>query len=64
MSPEHIRQCSVHAEIDALRKAKNVRGATIYVARIGKKGNPASSRPCPDCYEVIVEAGVSKIVYT
>ena len=65
VSPEHIKQyCSVHAEVDAIRKLKSARGATIYVARIGKRGNRALSRPCPNCYAAIKSAGIAKIVYT
>lgn len=65
VSPEHIKEhCSVHAEVDAIRKLKNARGATIYIARIGKRGNQALSRPCDSCYTAIQKAGINKIVYT
>ena len=65
VSPEHIKQwCSVHAEVDAIRKLKDAKGATIYVARVGKKGNQTISRPCKRCYEAINQAGITKIVYT
>ena len=65
VSPEHIKEhCSVHAEVDAIRKLKNARGATIYIARIGKRGNQALSRPCDNCYTAIQRAGINKIVYT
>lgn len=64
---EHkIKQyCSVHAEADAIKKVRgNAKGATIYVARIGLSGNKRLSRPCNYCYEKIVDAGITKIVYT
>ena len=64
MSPEHIKSCSVHAEIDSLRKVTSARGGTIYVARVDRLGVPALSRPCEACYEALVEAGISKIIYT
>jgi pyrimidine deaminase RibD-like protein len=65
VSPEHIKKwCSVHAEMDAIRKLKDAKGATIYVARIGKMGNQALSRPCNNCYHAIKKAGITKIVYT
>lgn len=65
VSAEHIQQyCHVHAEIDALRKIKNPRGATIYVARVNKRGQTRLSRPCDRCYQAIVDAGVGRIVYT
>lgn len=65
VSPEHIKShCSVHAEVDALRKLKDAKGATIYVARIGRRGDKMLSRPCNMCYIAIRDAGVAKIVYT
>lgn len=65
VSNEHIKShCSVHAEIDALKKATNVRGATIYIARVNKKGQPRMSRPCDSCYSEIIRNGIKKIVYT
>jgi len=65
VSAEHIKKhCSVHAEIDAIKKAKNVSGATIYVARINKRGQQRDSRPCSSCLESIRRNGIKKIVYT
>ena len=65
VSPEHIKKhCSIHAEVDAIRKVKDAKGATIYVARVGKKGNQTISRPCNYCYDAIKRAGITKIVYT
>lgn len=54
----------MHAEIDAIKKAKDVSGATIYVARVNRKGAARDSRPCSRCYEVIKSNGIKKIVYT
>jgi len=65
VSSEHIKtHCSVHAEIDALKKAGDVRGATIYVARVNKTGQERNSRPCKYCYSDIKKSGIKKIVYT
>lgn len=65
VSSEHIKtHCSVHAEIDALKKAGDVRGATMYIARVNKRGQDRSSRPCDKCYSNIINAGIKKIVYT
>lgn len=55
---------SVHAEIDALSRAKYTKGATLYIARINKKGTPRFSKPCKNCAKAIKEAGISKIIYT
>jgi len=56
--------CSVHAEVDALNKIKDARGATIYVARINNFGKSMLSRPCNNCYSAIRESGIKHIVYT
>lgn len=57
--------CHVHAEIDAIKKVKSeLKGATIYVARVNSFGNGLLSRPCERCYEVIISSGINKIVYT
>lgn len=54
----------VHAEIDAMRKIGDLRGAKIYIARINKNGVRGLSRPCDACYQEITNAGIHKIVYT
>lgn len=66
VSPEHIKEeCSVHAEAAVLRKAgARARGGTLYVARLSKRGVATISKPCDRCWELIVEAGVYKVVYT
>jgi len=65
VSSEHIKtHCSVHAEVDAIKRAGDVRGATIYVARINKRGQERNSRPCPLCYKEIINSGIKKIIYT
>lgn len=55
---------SVHAEIDALSRVSNPAGATIYVARINKSGEPRLSKPCNRCAKALREAGITKVVYT
>lgn len=65
VSAEHIKtHCSIHAEIDALRKVSNAKGATIYVARVNKKGQDRMSRPCDRCHDAISDAGIRKVIYT
>jgi deoxycytidylate deaminase len=59
-----INNCSVHAEIDALSRVGNPKGATIYVARVNRKGFPRLSRPCDECYSKLTKAGIRRIVYT
>ena len=66
VSPEHIKtHCSVHAEVDAIRDAGwNVKGATLYVARVNRQGTDRNSKPCDRCTVVIQETQIKKVIYT
>jgi deoxycytidylate deaminase len=58
---------TVHAEFDAISKVKNkqlLRGATIYVARIGRNGHPGMSCPCKMCQQLINKHGLKRAVFT
>lgn len=59
-----LQHCSVHAEVDALSRAGNPKGATMYIARINKQGVERMSRPCNNCYRSILDSGISKIIFT
>lgn len=68
-SPDTIKDMpgiySRHAEQDAIARAgMAAKGATIYVARVSRQGLPMLSRPCFNCHKAIVDAGITKIVYT
>lgn len=52
---------SVHAEIAALRQVSDPRGATAYVARVGRNGETRHSQPCLRCREVLENAGVKAV---
>lgn len=65
VSSEHIKtDCSVHAEIDALKKTRDANGATVYIARVNKKGQARDSKPCARCYSALKSNGIKQIVYT
>lgn len=65
VSEEHIKKyCSIHAEVDALKKVNNAKGATIYVARVNSFGQQLLSKPCNNCYKKIKNSGIKKIIYT
>lgn len=64
MSDDHIKDCSVHAEIDALREAGELRRATCYVARLDALGLPAMARPCDACWDALLAAGVTRVYWT
>lgn len=50
---------TIHAELDAIRKANYTEGATLYVARDRK----AASHPCKVCMQLIKKAKIAEIVY-
>ena len=58
---------SVHAEAAVIRELlknySNLKGTTIYIARIASAGI-TMSRPCPNCMKLIISAGIKEIVYT
>lgn len=63
-----VDNVSDHAERaiirELLKSRDDLRGCTIYIARVNKANMSTISRPCPDCFMAIVEAGIKEIVYT
>lgn len=57
------RNSSYHAEINAMRGVE-VRGATVYVARISRNNSPVLSAPCIFCMHAIMKSGAKRIVWT
>lgn len=59
-------QSSVHAECAALKsvRGKNLKGATVYVARVNKRNEPLMSKPCENCEAELKRRGVVKMVWT
>lgn len=57
---------SIHAEFHAILGVpkRDLEGATIYVYREHKTGQPAMSRPCPSCLKTLRLAGIKKVCYT
>jgi deoxycytidylate deaminase len=58
---------SIHAELDAIFKVKNkdqLKGATIYIARLGRNNEPGMSCPCKMCQGLISKYGLKKAVFT
>ena len=66
LSPEHIkRHSSRHAELEAIRDANwNVKGATLFVARVNNQGIDRDSKPCSLCDAIITETQIKKVIYT
>ena len=58
-------QAAVHAEVSAIKACQgDTDGATIYVARRNKRGEPMLSKPCSQCQKALDDAGINKVVYT
>jgi len=60
------REASIHAEIAVLNAVAGVdlRGASIYVARVNRAGGTLLSKPCANCAEALVARGVRKVYWT
>ena len=68
-----IEGSSVHAEMNALKKARKIltkselKNSKLYIIRIGtdSMSNPLKySKPCPYCEKSIKDAGISKVFYS
>jgi tRNA(Arg) A34 adenosine deaminase TadA len=60
---------SVHAEVDAVLKAKRAYGhlfrdCTMYVVRVAKSGDLRLSKPCMACAEMLRSNGVGRVFYS
>jgi deoxycytidylate deaminase len=59
---------SVHAEAAVIKDLTKIgielKGTTIYIARVNNAGESTISRPCTNCMKAIVDAGIKEIVYT
>ena len=59
---------SIHAEESAIRNwngdVGTLKNATLYVARLGKNGSPAMSKPCGKCQKLLKDSGVKTVIYT
>ena len=72
VADQHIKQCSIHAEMDALREYTNgnyfsgdkLKRATIFVARLNKANEPVLAKPCYRCTEALINHGITKFIWT
>lgn len=62
LTPPHRE--SIHAEMTAIRNAKNPHGGTIYVARMSSAGEMANAKPCEYCVEHMLENGIYRVVFS
>jgi tRNA(Arg) A34 adenosine deaminase TadA len=56
--------CSFHAEEGLVRARSELRGTTVYVARLTPSGIPGLARPCARCHQLLTDAGVRRTVWT
>lgn len=55
---------STHAEIRAIKNTRNIKGATLYIARLKSQDEYGMAKPCVWCMKTIIDAGISKVVFT
>ena len=55
-----------HAELGCILGVDRsvTKGSTVYVVRIGRRGDLKLSKPCDMCREALQHVGVKKVVYT
>lgn len=55
-----------HAETACLLGVSryDLTGTTIYVVRLGKRGNLKMSKPCSVCTPMLIAAGIKRVFYT
>jgi deoxycytidylate deaminase len=53
----------VHAEFRVANQ-RNLRGYTMYVARVRINGTIGMARPCPDCLRLLIGGGIREIWFT
>lgn len=56
----------LHAEFNALNSLwpKERRGTTVLSIRVTKSGKLSMARPCPKCYQFMLDNGVKNVVYS
>ena len=58
----------LHAEMDAIRLAcaagDDLRGSSLWVARVFKNGQRALAKPCEGCQRAIIQFGIEEVEWT
>lgn len=65
----HVKVCSLHAEVDAINNAKKTnlsKGCEMYIVRLrnSTKTELKYSKPCSNCLKLITRSRISKIYYS
>ena len=55
-----------HAELNTVagQHKYNLKGMTLYVARLTRTDRVSYAKPCENCQEVILNAGIGRVFYT
>ena len=61
---ETEEKCFLHAELNAVLKARGKPIFKISIARALKNGEPGLAKPCPICTEMLKAFGIENIEYT
>ena len=64
VSDEHVKHCSVHAEVDSMRGLERLRRASCFVARIDAFGLATLAKPCGACRKRLIALGISRVYWT
>ena len=64
--PKMGRVKTLHAEVSCLIgvRYQDLKGSTMYVARVNKNGKVGMAKPCSICQAVLAEYNVLRIYYT
>lgn len=57
---------TLHAETDCVYgfKAEDIKGASLYVVRLNRRGDLVNSRPCENCLLFLSKYSLNKIVFS
>tara|TARA_R100000656_G_scaffold104176_1_gene76251 strand:+ start:283001 stop:283513 length:513 start_codon:yes stop_codon:yes gene_type:complete len=55
---------SEFAAVASCRRKSNLRGCTIYNAKVNAHGKLRNSKPCPSCRQMLFNYGIKKVVYS
>jgi len=56
---------SVHAEVDAIIKAKkDLKGSSMLVVRTNRFNQFRMAKPCADCFKYIINVGIRRVFYS
>lgn len=55
---------STHAELSALKRVKDPKGMTLYLARINKNLSPVLAKPCTNCQKMLRSVQIKQVIFS